>query len=453
MTATAQWPGHASSAARHADYVHLVAAGRAPVPEIAQVSASWRRSANRFGIDPVATQAPRILTARELGEQREGLAALVACARPELDQLYAVVRQAGYVVLLCDATGVAIEHRGDDAQADAFRRWGTWLGGVWSEEVEGTNGIGTALAERRPITVHRSQHFRARHTDLSCSGAPIFGVDGSLLAVLDVSAIDPALSEHAHALTGALTIARARAIEERNFREHFSHAWVIAVAAPAVGVPTALLAVDDAQRIIGAGRFARARFSLDDARLRDGVCLWRLFERNPAPFRRGMTDDAASVLRVVGGAQRWGVLVTPPARVAGGELTQYTQPRPDVGAPARNPSTGARIRGGLSPTTLRRIQDYADAHADAHADLSAMAAVAGLSIYHFAREFKRATGVTPHRYVLNRRLEHAKRLLADTDLALSEIALATGFCDQSHLTRRFRQLLGTTPRAYRRSHR
>jgi transcriptional regulator of acetoin/glycerol metabolism len=94
-----------------------------------------------------------------------------------MDQLYEVVREAGYAVLLCDGSGVAVEHRGEDARESQFEYWGTWLGGVWSEEVEGTNGIGTCIVEERPVTVHRSQHFRSRHINLSCSGAPVFGVD------------------------------------------------------------------------------------------------------------------------------------------------------------------------------------------------------------------------------------------------------------------------------------
>ena len=74
--------------------------------------------------------------------------------------------------------------------------------------------------------------------------APIFGVDGRLLAVLDVSAIDPGLSERAHALTGALTVNSARAVEERLFREHFRHDWVIAIASPEEDASGTLLAVD-----------------------------------------------------------------------------------------------------------------------------------------------------------------------------------------------------------------
>src|SRR5205823_2583399 len=113
-------------------------------------------------------------------------------------------------------------------------------------------------------TVHRSQHFRSRHMNLSCSGAPIFGVDGRLMAVLDVSAIDPGRSERAHALTGALTVNSARAIEERFFREPFRHAWIVAIAPAQEGAPGMLLAVDGNQCIIGANRVARTSLLLDD---------------------------------------------------------------------------------------------------------------------------------------------------------------------------------------------
>src|SRR5262249_547723 len=150
---------------------------------------------------------------------------------------------------------------------------GTWLGGVWSEDLEGTNGIGTCIIEERPITVHRGQHFRSRNKDLSCSGAPIFGIDGRLIAVLDVSAIDPGRSERAHALTGALSIEVARAIEERFFREQYRRQWIVAIALPEESAPGMLLAVDGSQRIVGADRVARRRLHIEDETLRAGLSL------------------------------------------------------------------------------------------------------------------------------------------------------------------------------------
>ena len=77
------------------------------------------------------------------------------------------------------------------------------------------------------------------------------------MAVLDVSAIDPGRSERAHALTGALTVNAARAIEERFFREHFHREWIVAIGAPEQGAPGMLLAVDGDQRVVGANRAAR----------------------------------------------------------------------------------------------------------------------------------------------------------------------------------------------------
>src|SRR5262249_23542223 len=147
----------------HAEQVYLVAEGAPSPAEIEEVSISWQRSAKKYGVDPIDNSPPRILTHLELKDFREPLDKLIISAQEEIDQLYKVVREARYTVLFCDKSGVAVEHRGDDAQASSFAYWGTWLGGVWSEEVEGTNGIGTCIVEERPVTVHRSQHFRSRH--------------------------------------------------------------------------------------------------------------------------------------------------------------------------------------------------------------------------------------------------------------------------------------------------
>ena len=160
--------------AQHAEDVYSVAQGNTPPIGIELVSASWRRSATEHRLDPLNSEAPRILLPHEVKGFREPLDELIFSAQDEIDRLYRVVREAGYTVLFCDTAGVAVEHRGDNADASRFRYWGTWLGGMWSEAIEGTNGIGTCIAEERPITVHRGQHFRSRHIDLSCSGAPVF---------------------------------------------------------------------------------------------------------------------------------------------------------------------------------------------------------------------------------------------------------------------------------------
>jgi AraC-like DNA-binding protein len=438
---------------RHAEHVYSVAERRASAPGAEHVSISWQRCANLHGLDPINSAAPRILTRYELKEFREPLEDLIVSAQEEVDRLYGLVRQAGYTVLFCDTTGTAVEHRGDDAEASRFERWGTWLGGVWSEDVEGTNGIGTCIAEERPVTIHRDQHFRSRHIDLSCSGAPVFDPQGRLLAVLDVSAIDPALSESAHALTGALTVMSARAIEERFFRERYRSDWTIALGLPESSRGM-LLAVDGDQRIVGANRTARMSPLRED--LRVGNSLWSVFNRNAALFRRRDQTDIPTQLTLIRGSETCFALVTPPGNSmwTATSAALHARPRLDLLGTLRPPASPAvPARGGVSPAAMRRLHEYVEAHLSESLDLGMLAGIAGLSVFHFAREFKQSTGITPHQYLVQKRVKRAQNMLARTDLSLSDVALASGFSDQSHLTRHFRRMLGTTPREFRWTHR
>jgi transcriptional regulator of acetoin/glycerol metabolism len=95
---------------------------------------------------PKIQAAPHIITEKEIKDSRESLGNLILHAQEELDRLYAIVGPQQYVVLLCDRDGVAIHHRGDESIADAYKDCGIWLGGFWSEQIEGTNGIGTCLS-------------------------------------------------------------------------------------------------------------------------------------------------------------------------------------------------------------------------------------------------------------------------------------------------------------------
>jgi transcriptional regulator GlxA family with amidase domain len=108
-----------------------------------------------------------------------------------------------------------------------------------------------------------------------------------------------------------------------------------------------------------------------------------------------------------------------------------------------------RSRGGLPPRALRRVREFIEAHLEENISIQMLAGIAGLSMYHFARAFKKSEGMTPHEYLIQRRVRRAKDLLAKTELPLSEIALASGFSDQSHCARRFREHVGVTPSSYR----
>jgi len=101
---------------------------------------------------------------------------------------------------------------------------------------------------------------------------------------------------------------------------------------------------------------------------------------------------------------------------------------------------------------LRRVLDYIEASLDERTlSLAEIASVANLSPFHFSRAFKRATGLPPHRFVIERRVERAKVLMTDPELSLAEVAAAAGFANQAHFSTIFRRLTNMSPREYRES--
>src|SRR5258705_13912309 len=142
----------------HEERIELVADGVSESFQPEAIDDSWRRCLLDFRVDSQSSSVPNLLTERELRISREPLHSFLLQAQEEIDRLYAIVRPQSYVVLLCNSDGVAIHHRGDNSKDDEFKRWGIWLGGVWSERVEGPNGIGTCITDRAPVLVHGCGH-------------------------------------------------------------------------------------------------------------------------------------------------------------------------------------------------------------------------------------------------------------------------------------------------------
>jgi AraC family transcriptional regulator len=109
-----------------------------------------------------------------------------------------------------------------------------------------------------------------------------------------------------------------------------------------------------------------------------------------------------------------------------------------------------RTRGGLTVRQLRRVKEFVDAQISNDITISDLAAVAGLSQFHFIRAFKDSTGLSPYQYVLSERIGRATGLLSKPDLSIADVALAVGFSDASQLNRVFQKFVGLTPTAFRR---
>jgi len=231
--------------------------------------ASWQRSSVLHDLDPDKHRPPERLTEQELAEAQERLGLLVHTSESSLDQLYMAVGDVGCSVILADKNGVAIARRGAPQDDQTFDKWGLWTGAIWSEESEGTNGVGTCIIEERPLTIHKEQHFHTKNTGLSCTAAPIFDHQGDLMAVIDVSSCRADLTAGFSRLISVAVVDTARRIETDHFKKRFSDARILLATAqngqelpPETSRGAALIAVDQDDLVIGATRCARNIYGL-----------------------------------------------------------------------------------------------------------------------------------------------------------------------------------------------
>ena len=260
----------------HAALVFSSLASAGAVPE--RIAASWRRCVLDHGLDPAAEMPPQVLTGLELRCARSELGRLLAVADAALDRLHALVSPLGYAVLMTDAQGTVVARRVAGRDEPSCRHWRLWTGAVWSETLEGTNGVGTCLAEGRPVTVHRGEHFRDRHARLTCTAAPLFDAGGRIAGALDISSSRQDVSGAILPLAMASVVEAARRIEAACFHDAFRRATLLALPPAADGgvgcdASAAVVAVDGERRIVGATRAARDMLALDDGRIASGTVL------------------------------------------------------------------------------------------------------------------------------------------------------------------------------------
>ncbi|WP_265535174.1 sigma-54-dependent Fis family transcriptional regulator [Pseudomonas saponiphila] len=247
---------------RHAQQVLTVAQGKAHLqgpgsdPSIAR---SWLRCLEDYHLDPAQAMAPTVLEHGRLLESRERLQDVLQIAGTEMTNLHQQLSGAGHAVLLTDARGVILNCITAPSERKIFEHAGLWLGADWSEAREGTNGIGTCLVERQSLTIHQGEHFRGRHTGLTCSASPVFDPHGELLAVLDVSSARQDVSRQSQFHTMALVNLSAKMIESCYFLRYFENQWLLRfhLQAESVGLfSEGLLAFDGEGRICAVNQSA-----------------------------------------------------------------------------------------------------------------------------------------------------------------------------------------------------
>jgi transcriptional regulator of acetoin/glycerol metabolism len=260
--------------------------------------ASWQRSSRLHQLDPAERAAPLRISDRELISRRERFEPLVRSAQTALDQLFLAIGGIGCCVLLADSEGIPLERRGKAGDDETFREWGLWTGAVWSEESEGTNGIGTCLVERRTLTIHRDQHFRSRNTLLSCTTAPVYDHEGNLVGALDVSSCRADLAEPFIGLIATATSDATRKIEAEMFRLAFPKARIMLMPGADAG---ALIAVDKDDLVIGATKAARNALGLTSGPLSTPLSATGLLGGPAASLSDAERATLRSALAAAGG--------------------------------------------------------------------------------------------------------------------------------------------------------
>jgi len=194
-----------------------------------EVVDSWLRCLKEHKLDPEHKGEARILPEEQLKQHRQEAEDLLTTARFGMEDLYRRVNSMGYVLLLTDDKGVTVDFIGDEKIDKELKRAGLYIGSEWSEENAGTCGVGACLSSGEALTIHQTDHFDMAHTPLSCTTAPIYGLDGCMMGTLDVSLLMSPTEKHSQALTLEVIKSCVRRIELANLLAGRRGDWIVKI--------------------------------------------------------------------------------------------------------------------------------------------------------------------------------------------------------------------------------
>ncbi len=222
---------------------------------------SWQRCLTQHKLDPSSPRPARIVTQQILREHQDSAEEFLSVARAGVEQLYSHIAELGYVLLLSDHRGITVQYLGNKNHDSCLQQAGLYLGADWSEKYAGTCAIGTCIQELQALTCHRIEHFYSSHIQLSCTAAPIFDASGALLAVLNISALNSAISPASQNFALHLTQLYAKIIENAYFLKCYHQHLIFKADFSRELVQTngqLLFALDDNGFIIAANTAARS---------------------------------------------------------------------------------------------------------------------------------------------------------------------------------------------------
>jgi transcriptional regulator of acetoin/glycerol metabolism len=285
------------------------------------VTRSWHRCLTEYGIEPSAPRNSAILDQHSVKELAQQMGQLLTVARAEMEGLYEQIAGSGFAVILSDAQGVMLSTITDPTLNRQFREAGLAAGALWDERHEGTNGIGTCLAERGPVTVYREEHFRGYNMSLSCSGAPILDPRGGIMAVLDASTVNSSDRRLIQRHTMALVNMSAKLISRWNFLNEFDQSRILRFHSRPefVGLlQEALVAMDDQGTILAVNESALVQLGCPSRSALVGRPIDNFFQFNFDSFERRANSEASTIwpVRDLAHGRRFFAIARPPVRSA-----------------------------------------------------------------------------------------------------------------------------------------
>ncbi|TLY60093.1 MAG: helix-turn-helix domain-containing protein [Gammaproteobacteria bacterium] len=311
------------------------------------------------------------------------------------------LRESGTIMVLANAAGVVLSTEEAGSGLEAAAETGVRPGAEWTELARGTNSIGTALRTAVPVHIHGSEHYCDSVKSWTCAAAVIRDpTDDTVRGAVSVAGLSGAFNRHLLALAVATSGHLEAALNSRELQRR--------------------------ERLLeyGLGRLSQSASN-----------RVILFDRHGRVVRAGTGAGLTLAQMGIETSPRVEALDVDAATLAG----------------------GAKLPVWLRPEWLEPVMDSDDRKAMAYIEvhigrairLEQVAFAAGVSPFHFHRQFKRATGLTPHQYTVRLRIERAKALLCRSELTITEVAARVGFTDQSHFTTIFRRMTSMTPGNYR----
>ena len=272
-------------------------------------TASWARCLHSYELDPNRREELQ-LEQNAITHERDFFGNDLHVAGQELEKTLAMIEGGGYSAQLTNANGVIIEER--RSRDETYYCAMDQVGSVWTEDVGGTNGIGTALVTEQTSAVYLADHFFAEITGQACVGAPFFGPTGEVLGVVNLSTRNPSLPRIVHRVAAGIAQVSAEQLEQQYFRKHYEKFHTLHLETDEPG--PCILAIDEDFRVVGASRRARTRYRLDNDTV-GKKSLWMLFEKLRGNPDISYLQENLRQLRPLGESQSVGSLIMRPQAI------------------------------------------------------------------------------------------------------------------------------------------